>query len=264
LVLLITLVGLVLILIVDVFLPAIVHSLSLNSSLAERLERALTTLIILTVLNVVFHLNSVAADHTVATVSDLASDLRRELTPVQDRVRILDSSTFYSSLAGACLRATHAVDLSYFRPLPPHGSPTRAKTAAYEDIEKLIATRADLRIRLLVNGSSDNRAWVANVGRSASGSPNVSIGFLGLSVPPDTLLSAQVCDGETTYLDHVALRRPGVGRDLLVLSSEASAIFAEYYDRLWEMRERFLDHGATVPGDAAGVLGDGRSGHELP
>lgn len=217
----------------------LVTSMGLSEHAVEKIEFGSIILLMLLVLNLVFHFSSATAEEVVEQVDARLNSQR----PEGGQLTMLSSSALYRELVGAVESARHRVCNTYLGSIPPDVSNLPEKQAYFRNLLRDAKKKKTVEFRRIVMLSEANRAWVKQLIKDYSGLTNVSIAVYRGAPENLTSLSVQVIDNNALFIIHAAARPPGQLRDMMIKDKAAVAIFSDYYESLWKLCDVALEKG---------------------
>lgn len=166
-------------------------------------------------------------------------------------VKRLTDSEFYSHFRSAVEEAEHSVRIAYLAPYPPSDVKYEDRRKYYQEILGLMKKRTKINFKRLVRASPKNEVWVADLIRELTGKPNVELSLLTRDLPADLemplALSVQVIDGEKAWLVAVGGHETERDfRDVYIENQYVAGVLSDYYERVWQVSEKLLDHGRVT------------------
>jgi len=167
-------------------------------------------------------------------------------------VRRLTDSEFYSHFRSAVEEAEHSVRIAYLAPYPPSDVKYQDRNKYYQEILGLMKKRSNINFKRLVRASSKNDRWIADLVRELKGRPNVDLSLLTRDLPAEMemplALSVQVVDGEKAWLVAIGGHETERDfRDVYIENRYVASVLSDYYERIWQVSEKLLDHGRVTP-----------------
>lgn len=239
--------GVVLIVSLDILWPWLVSSFHLPEERISHYDSLLTTIVVLVVINLVYHFSFIQTESTIGTIRNTAHALELRLSPLGSHATPMPSDMYYVRLLEAIGSARGRVNLSFFGDRPPDGSPTASKRLLFGQLHTMWSQHTDIRYKLLVIPSPSTSGWIAQLAASCQGFRHVSIGLLRMPVDALPPISTQVIDDHHVFIDHLVPRRPDGFRDLALTGSITTSLFHDYYSARWQTADILLDHGVLSP-----------------
>jgi hypothetical protein len=239
-VLLVTVAGVVLLVVLEASKEAIGHLLHLDDGSVVRAEVGGVLLLVLLIINLMFHLSAAQAEESVDQVTSQLSLLRSG-----GRLSVLTSTELYRELVEAASVARHRVYNTYLGHAPPPASNLPEKADYFKVLAKLARRRKGVSFRRIVLLTEATAKWIAGLMDEYAGMRNVSLAVYrkgdGL-LPP---LSIQLFDDNKVFVVHAAARPPGQPRDIMITDPVVVSLLDDYYKEVWELSEVVLDSGSA-------------------
>lgn len=177
-------------------------------------------------------------------------------------VKAFTDVEFYSHFLRAVEDAKHTVRIAYFAPYPPHDVSFKQRNKYYEAIVDRMKRESGINFKRLVRATKKNIPWVLELANELEGRANVSLALLTKDLPAEQpmplALSVQVVDDSQAWLVATASHETDEEfRDVYIENPLVSKALADYYDRLWEISVKVLDHGRFTDEGRALLKGDG-------
>lgn len=238
----ITVIGVLLIVLLEFFKGQLVHSLSMSEEIVVRIEIGAIFLLLLIVINLVFHFTAAQTEETVFNIKAILDNIPF----TSGGVVVLNSSQLYLHLIHSTRAAKHRVYNTYFGHIPPEQSNLPAKGDYFEAMTKIAKTKSSLEFRRIVLLTEANKEWIREMVNEFENHKNISI---RVYQSPDNRirpLSIQLYDDQEAYLIHLVDRPPGQPRDIVIKESVAVSILNQYYEDFWNASNPVLDCGKKV------------------
>lgn len=163
-------------------------------------------------------------------------------------VRSMRDYEFYQHFQAAAEQAEFSVRIAYFAPYPPTDVNYRDRRKYYDSMLQLMQRRSKVSFRRIVREGPKNSAWIGELIRELQGRPNVDLAVLTRDLPPDAeqplALSVQLIDRDKAWIVAAGSHETQEEfRDVFVRSEDIATTLGKYYERLWDISEKLLDHG---------------------
>lgn len=163
-------------------------------------------------------------------------------------IRSMKDYEFYQHFLTAAEQAEYSVRIAYFAPYPPTDVNYKNRRKYYESMLQLMQQRPKVNFRRIVRKSPKNSRWIAELIRQLEGRPNVEIAVLTRDLPSNTelplALSVQLVDRDKAWIVAAGSHETQEQfRDVFVRDVDVATSLGKYYDRLWDISEKVLDHG---------------------
>jgi hypothetical protein len=235
----VTVVGVASLVLLELLKGWLAKQFGLHEEVLVRIEVGGVTLLILIVINLVFHLSTAQAEETVAEIAAQISSMRGS----EGHSAALSSSTLYRELVTAAEGAQHRVYSAYLGTDPPAESNLPEKQKYFEALRRLAKKKRRTAFRRIVLLTGANMPWIDRLTREYEGYANVSIAIYrhpeGAALP----LSIQLFDDARLFMVHAAARPPGQPRDIMINDRVIVSILNDYYEYLWRVSELVLESG---------------------
>lgn len=164
----------------------------------------------------------------------------------QTNIERLRDDEFYTSFLTAIGRAQYSVAIMYLAAHPPDDTKRSDRHRYYDALREAIHRQTGIRFSRIIRLTPKTRSWISELLNSLDGCPNANVAILKDHETDERALSlsTQVIDSRKVWL--VALKdheRKGAYRDLLIENHVVAEAFQDYYDRIWERCDVYLDAG---------------------
>lgn len=235
----VTLIGVVLIVSLEFAKGILSELFSLSHELLLRIEIGSIVLLILIVLNLLFHFSAAQAEEAVGEVTSQLSLLRA----TGGRLAVLSSSELYKELVQAANSSRHRIYSSYLGPIPPSASNLLEKHEYFKMVTKLSRKKRGVLFRRIILLTKANYEWINSLMKEYTGQSNVSLAVYVTQAGTVRPLSVQLFDDAKAFIIHAAVRPPGQPRDIELSDPIVVSLLDDYYDELWANSHVILDSG---------------------
>jgi hypothetical protein len=244
---LVSLLGAVILILMEAFAKQLEDLLSLSAAGRIRLEIGVLTATLLVILNIMFHLSVAQAEETTEQMRLIQESMLTTMRSLEGRIVMLTSDDLYRELRISAECARSRIYTSYMGETPPTGTTVRSKKLYFELMTKLPKRNAHVICRRMIAGTSANAPWISSLVEEYRGVRNVSI---AVYEPPARFpsLSMLFFDDDSLYIVNVASRPPGQYRDIKIFSRDVANIMDALYERMWLAATVLLDAG--IPREA--------------
>ena len=256
-----TVIGVVALVAMESLKGILAHNLRVSEHTLVRVEIGAVVLIILIVLNVMFHFSAAQAEDSVHQVRAQLSSLRAST----GKLSVLSSVELYRELVQAANSARHRIYTTYLGATPPFDSNLPEKQEYFKAVLRIAKQKKNIAIRRIIRLTAANLDWIETLLKEYDNLRNVSIAVYYQREDSLEPLSIQLFDEDKLLIVHAAGRPPGQPRDLMVSDLAVVPLFDDYYEVLWRRSTPILDRGRRISVDVREMLAEkGREEREDP